>query len=362
VTLTVNEILQCIQGRIVNSAELGAQLDQIRVSQPASLGSAKSSDVTFFFSRAFEHELPMTQPGVLITGEPFVQPLEAARLPFWKKTAVIACQDPYLAMALISEKFAPELSTVAHIPSGHTSHLPPAQIHPTAVIASSAEIAPGVQIGPHCVVEDGVQIGSNTILYPGCYIGPQCKIGESCVLFPQVTLYEGTRVGNSVRIHSATVLGADGFGYAPKKQGRQVVGHQKIYHLGHVSIGDHVEIGAGCTIDRGTFGDTWVGPHAKIDNQVHLGHNVRVDEGAILCGGICLAGNASVGKYAYVAGMVGVINHIHVGDGAQVGAMSLVTKDVPARGTAVGNPQREYKEHFKVHAMLSRMLAERRSK
>lgn len=361
-TLTVSEILQIIQGRIVNSADLGPLLDEIRVSQPASLGSAKPSDVTFFFSRAFEHELPMTRPGVLITGEPFVQPLEAARLPFWKTAAVIACQDPYLAMALLSEKFAPSLSTVAHLPSGHTSQLPPAEIHPTAIVAPSAEIAPGVKIGPHCVIEDRVQIGANTVLYPGCYVGPHCKVGESCVLFPQVILYEGTRIGNSVRIHSTTIIGADGFGYAPKRNGKQVVGHQKIYHLGHVSIGDHVEIGAGCTIDRGTFSDTVVGSHAKIDNQVHLGHNSRVDEGAILCGGICLAGNASVGKYAYVAGMVGIINHIHVGDGAQVGGMTLVTKDVPAQGTAVGNPQREYKEHFKVQAMLSRMLAERRKK
>jgi UDP-3-O-[3-hydroxymyristoyl] glucosamine N-acyltransferase len=158
------------------------------------------------------------------------------------------------------------------------------------------------------------------------------------------------------------VIGSDGFGYAPKKQGSQVTGHQKIYHLGRVVVGDDVEMGANCCVDRSTLGETRIEKNSKLDNLVHLGHNSYLGEGAVICGGTCLAGNARVGKYAYVGGLTGIGNHVHVGDGATVGALTMVTKDVQAGGTAVGNPQRDRREHFRAHALLSRLLEERRSK
>lgn len=355
--LSLKEIVECVSGRVVNSSLLGARLESISVDRPTPLGVAGLSNLAFFFSRAFENELSTAHPGVLITGEAFVRPLEKANLPFWSSAAVVACEDPYLAMALLSEKFAAQLSTVA----------PPllsrevAAIHPTAVVAASAELALGVKIGPHCVIEEGVKIGAGTVLYPGCYVGPRCVLGEQCTLFPNVTLYEWTRLGNRVRIHAGSVLGADGFGYAPKRNGKQVLGHQKIYHLGHVVVEDDVEIGANSCVDRGTLGETRVGKNSKLDNLVHIGHNSRLDEGAVICGGTCLAGNASVGKYAYIGGLTGITNHVHVGDGGSVGALTLVTKDVPP-GTAVGNPQRDSKEHFRAHALLSKLLEKRRLK
>ncbi|CAM6054194.1 unnamed protein product [Sphagnum tenellum] len=180
-------------------------------------------------------------------------------------------------------------------------------------------------------------------------------MGDSTVLFPRVTLYESTRVGSRVRIHAGAVLGSDGFGYSPKKDeiSKQPLGHQKIYHLGCVHIEDDVEIGANSCIDRGTIGETRIGRYSKLDNLVHIGHNARLDEGAVICGGTCLAGNASVGRYAYVGGLSGIGNHVHVGDGAKVGALTMVTKDVANASSAVGNPQRDAKEHFRAHALLS---------
>jgi UDP-3-O-[3-hydroxymyristoyl] glucosamine N-acyltransferase len=175
-------------------------------------------------------------------------------------------------------------------------------------------------------------------------------------------LYEATQLGNRVRIHSGSVLGSDGFGYAPKIDQGQVSGHQKIYHLGRVVLEDEVEVGANSCVDRGTFGETRIGKFSKLDNLVHIGHNAKLDEGVIVCGGTCLAGNASVGKYAYIGGLTGIGNHVHVGDRAKVGALSMVTKDVVSGSTVVGNPQRESKEHFRAHALLSRLLAERRRK
>ncbi len=351
------EVLNWVSGRFVNENSLEIPLERISVERPASLASSKEGDLAFFFSRDYEKELLSASPGILITGEPFVGPLEAAKLPLWKKSAIIACKDPYYAMALLSGKFAQAISSVAWVEGGTKK-----EIHPASHVDPAAEIAEGVRIGPHCVVEAKAKIGRGTVLYPGCVIGPGCKIGENCVLFPGVTLYEWTELGNRVRLHAGSVLGADGFGYAQKRDGNGKVEHQKIYHLGKVVVGDGAEIGANSCVDRGTFGETRIGRNAKLDNLVHVGHNSFVGEGAIICGGTCLAGNAVVVRYAMVGGLTGITNHVQVGDGASVGAMTLVTKDVPAGGTAVGVPQREYKEHFQTHALLSRLLADRKSR
>ena len=361
-SFSVSEILGFIEGRVVNLEVLGDCLNTIRVDRPSSLAYSTAHDLAFFFSKAFMHELPTAHPGILITGDPFVSPLEKAGLSLWKGSAVISCADPYLALALLSEKFAPSLSSAAHVPGILDQELLAPQIHPTAVVSPSADLALGVEIGAHCVIEDQVQIGRGTVVYAGCVIGKAASIGENGVLFPGVVLYEGTRVGDRVRLHSGVVLGSDGFGYAPKRAGKKVVGHQKIYHLGKVIVGDDVEIGANSCVDRGTFGDTSIANQVKLDNLVHVGHNARLDEGAIVCGGTCLAGNAKIGKFAYIGGLSGITNHVEVGDGGSVGALTLVTKDVEPGGTAVGNPQREYKAHFRVNALLNKLLGERRKK
>lgn len=351
-SFSVDEIASITGGRVVNAGELGEKARTIRVERPAPLSASRESDLAFFFSREYQHELPQARAGVLITGEPFVAPLRAAGLPLWERTAVIACKDPYFAMALLSEKFAANLSTV-----GPRERSAKTLVHSSAVVHPSVVLGAGVEIGENCVLEEGARIGAGTRLFPGCFVGARAEIGEDCTFLPQVIVYEWTRVGSRVRIHAGSVLGADGFGYAPKQDGASVTGHQKIWHLGRVVVGDDVEIGALCTVDRGTLGDTVLGNQVKLDNQVHVGHNAQVAEGAVLCGGVRLAGRASVGRFVYMGGMVGVINNVHVGDGATVAAFTLVSKDVPPGGTAVGIPQRTQKEHFRAHAALNRMIA-----
>lgn len=358
-SFSVQQILDWIGGTWVNAETLGSQ--SIQVNRPAPLAHSKSTDVAFFFSKSFEKELIHANPGILVTGLPFVEPLKAANFPFWKTTAVLACANPYLAMAILTEKFAPALSSVAHVPPTADQRKGKApEIHPSAVVDESVQFGEDVQIGPHCVIEKNVRIGKGTHLYAGCYIGPDCTIGDDCVLFPGVTLYESSHLGHRVRIHARSVLGADGFGYAPVMQNSLPVGHQKIYHLGKVIVGDDVEIGAMVTVDRGTLSDTRIEKNAKLDNHVHIGHNALVDEGAAICGGTCLAGRARVGKYAYIGGLTGIINDVDVGDGALVGALSLVSKDVPFRGEMVGNPIRNRREHFQIQAMLSRLLQDKK--
>ncbi|MCM2322271.1 MAG: UDP-3-O-(3-hydroxymyristoyl)glucosamine N-acyltransferase [Oligoflexia bacterium] len=355
-SFSVSQILGWTGGRLANAEALGPAVEAIRVERPVPLGVSRPTDLAFFYNKAYEAEARTANPGVLITAEPFLKPIEASGHPLWKTAAVVSCSDPYLAMALLSEKFAECLSTVAHT----VSTVAETEVHPSAILDPSAEIGHRVRIGPHCVIEAGARIGDDTVLYPGCYVGPDVRIGQRCVLFPGVILYEWTQIGDRVRIHAGSVLGSDGFGYAQRREGKQVVGHQKIFHLGRVVVGDDAELGANVCVDRSTFGETRIGCNAKLDNDVHLGHNVILDEGAVICGGTALAGRARIGRYAFVGGMTGITNDVYVGDGASVGAVTLVTKDVAAGSTAVGVPAREYREHFKIHAMLNRMLDEKK--
>jgi UDP-3-O-[3-hydroxymyristoyl] glucosamine N-acyltransferase len=351
VAFTIRDILGWSGGRLANGEALGALSESIRVCRPGQLGTSTPDEIAFFFSKEYQNEVPTARAGILITGEPFVAPLQAARPPWWPSTAVIACADPYLAMAILSEKFAESLSTAGPRPC-----VPPG-VHPSSVIHPTAEIGPGVSIGPFTEVQAGARIGARSVIGSNCSIGPGAMIGEDTRLFASVVVYESVRIGSRVRIHSNTTLGSDGFGYAPRTgPDGKPTGHQKIWHLGRVLVGDDAEIGANCSIDRGTFGDTVVGRGAKLDNQVHLGHNSRVDEGGIVCGGTCLAGGASVGAWAYVGGLTGITNRVHVGEGAKVAALALISKDVPPGETAVGNPQRSHSDHFKAHALLNRML------
>ena len=355
VTFSLRQIIEWTNGRVVNEQDLVRGLDKVQVNRIATLGESQPNDVTFYYLRSFAAEFARAKPGILVTNETMRREMGSAPVDY----AIVVCADPYSAMAQLSAKFADRLSSVAHIPL--PENFKPTSIHPTAVIDPSVEMGEGVQVGPHCVIERGCRIGARTVLYPGCFVGPQCVIGSSCVLFPRVTLYELTQLGDRVRIHAGAVIGADGFGYAPKREGRVVTGHQKIYHMGRVLVGDDVEIGANACVDRGTFGDTRLGKNVKLDNQVQVGHNAQLDEGAILCGSTSLAGHASIGKYAYLGGLTGVTNHTHIGDGAMVGALSLITKDVPPGGTAVGSPQRTQREHFKAHAFLNKLLTKKRS-
>ena len=358
-TLSLEKVLQRTGGRWVNpeasSRKLGTA-SQIQVSRPAPLSGSQAGDLAYFFSKEYKGELPLAQPTILITGEPFVGPLEKSGLALWTDTAIVACPDPYLAMGVLSEDFARAASSVAHLDRPAET-----KIHPSAVIAADAKIGHQVKIGPYCVIESGAQIGDGSVLYAGCSVGPNVTVGQDCVLFPSVVLYENVQIGNRVRIHASSVVGADGFGYAARKSPAGMSGHQKIFHLGVVVIEDDVEIGAMTTIDRSTLGETRIGRFVKIDNQVQVGHNVVIGEGSILCAGVGLAGRASVGRYALLGGFVGVANAVHVGDGASVAAMTGVSSDVPPRGAVAGNPQREYSEHFRAHALLNRLLAERSS-
>ena len=205
--------------------------------------------------------------------------------------------------------------------------LTPTQIAETAQIGENATIHAGVTI------DDDVIIGDNAVIYPGCYIGPRCRIGDSLLLYANVVLYDDTVIGDRVTIHSGTVIGEDGLGYAPV--GAKWV---KIPQIGHVQIGDDVEIGANCAVDRATLGKTVIGSGTKFSNLIAIGHGTQIDENCLFVAQVGLAGSVNVGKHVTMAGQVGVVGHIAIGDNATLGAKAGVTNDVPAGATFLGQP------------------------
>jgi len=221
----------------------------------------------------------------------------------------------------------------------------PAAIHPTAVIDPSAVLEEGVGVGAYAVVGKHCRLGAGVRVGEHCVLGDNVTIGSGSRLYPRVTLYEDCQIGGECIIHSGAVLGADGFGFL-LAEGIQA----KIPQVGDVVIGNHVEIGANTTIDRGTLGSTVVGDGTKIDNCVQIGHNCVIGRHSILCAQVGLAGSTIVGDYVYLAGQVGVAGHVSIGDRAMIGAQSGVSTDVPPGALFFGYPAREASEMRRVYA------------
>jgi UDP-3-O-[3-hydroxymyristoyl] glucosamine N-acyltransferase len=215
----------------------------------------------------------------------------------------------------------------------------PAGIHPTAVVAQSAQIDPTAHIGPHCAIGERVKIGARSVLQAGNFVGDDSKLGDDVNLFSNVTIYPRGQIGSCVRIHANSVVGSDGFGYV---QDGDI--HRKVPQIGNVIIGDDVEIGAGVTIDRGALGSTVIGKGAKIDNLVQIAHNVEIGEHCLLVAQTGIAGSSKLGNYVVIAGQVGIAGHLKIGNQATVTAQSGVMNDIPDGEKWFGTPAQPDKE------------------
>jgi UDP-3-O-[3-hydroxymyristoyl] glucosamine N-acyltransferase len=219
---------------------------------------------------------------------------------------------------------------------------PLASVHPTAKIGAEASVHPFAVVGAGCVV------GARCRIHSGAIVGEDCRLGNDVTLYPHAVLYPNTVLGDRVAIHANAVIGADGFGYR-FQYGQQV----KVPQLGSVEIGDDVEIGAGTTIDRGTFGATRVGAGTKIDNLVMIGHNCRIGRHNVIVSQVGMAGSSSTGDYVVIAGQVGVVDHVHIGDGCVVGGQAAVTKDVPPGLRLLGSPATPEREQKRMLMSLA---------
>jgi len=245
--------------------------------------------------------------------------------------------NPYAAFARILALFHPAEA----LPDG---------VHPSAVMGAHSEYGQDAAIGPLTVIGDHVRIGRRARIYPGVVIGDHVTIGDDVRLYPNVSVLARCRLGDRVTIHAGTVIGSDGFGFAPDGEA-----YRKIPHTGIVQIDDDVEIGAANTIDRGTFGKTHLKKGVKTDNLVHIAHNVTVGENTVLVAQVGISGSTTIGRHVVLAGQVGVAGHIEIGDYVMAGGQSGIGSDVPAGEMISGSVAMPHKTWLKVQRIMPRL-------
>ncbi len=324
---TLKEIAEFVQARLVGDGS-------VQVSGIASIQAASAMDLVFVESgENLDSALKSPAAGV-ITGE-FSQGTV-------HKKPLLICPQPRLAFARAAKLLCPA-------PVGT------AGTHAGAVVSPSARLGNNVRVEAFAVIRDGVEIGDNTRVGAGTSIGVNVKIGNDCDLYPNVTIYSGTRLGNRVIVHGGAVLGSDGFGYVrDKTTGR----YEKFPQMGKLEIEDDVEIGANTAIDRGALAVTRISRGVKIDNLVHVGHNVRIGEDVVIAAQTGFSGSITVEKNAVIGGQVGIGEQATIGEGVMLGGQSGVLPKKILRGQGVafwGTPAKPVREYLKELAALGRL-------
>ena len=290
-----------------------------RIQGLGSLSSAGPTEISFLSNPRLQSQLANTRAAAVIVTAQVYQSLQGASYS-WRP---VMCSQPYLMYALLAQWF--DQHRLASLETG---------IHPTAIIHSSAQLGQGVSVGPHCVIEQGVQVGSGTRIGAGCVIGANSLLGSNCLLHARVTLYHGVRVGDRAIIHSGAVLGADGFGFAPDPLNGGA--WAKIAQIGSVRVGDDVEIGANTTVDRGAIEDTVLGNGVKLDNQIMIAHNVQVGDHTAMAACVGVAGSTVIGKRCTIGGAAMLSGHLTLADDVHVSGGTAVTSSVAAPGRYTG--------------------------
>lgn len=296
---SLGELAALLGARVVGDAEA-------RVYALAPIQSADAGTLSFVANPKYRKFLLDTKATAVILNESMLEHCPCNAL---------VVGNPYLAYAQVSHLFA----VAPNCPHG---------IHPTAVVHSGARLAAGVHVGPLAVIEQGADIGEGVVIGAQCFVGANTRIGAGSFLWPNVTIYHGVKLGCRTIIHAGTVIGSDGFGYA-QAQGKWV----KIAQIGGVDIGDDVEIGACCTIDRGAMGDTVIENGVILDNQVHISHNASVGENTAIAGKSGISGSSRIGKNCTMAGMSGLVGHIEVCDNVHVSALTAISHSITEPGT-----------------------------
>lgn len=296
----------------------------------APIEQAAGGDLTFVAQPRFLDQLERTPAAAVLVARSLVVAANT-------RTALIRVDNPYLAFIAILKKVLPGPGPVCGIAAT-------AQVHPRSRVGKAVSIGPYVVIEAGCEIGDGAQIGAH------CYIGPGVRIGANSVLFPHVCLGHGVVVGRNVIIQFGSVIGSDGFGYL-RHEGR----YHKIPHVGTVVIEDEVEIGANCTIDRGTFGQTHLRRGAKLDNLIHVAHNVEIGEHTVIAAQTGISGSTKIGREVTIAGQVGIAGHLEIGDRTTFGAQAGVTKSIPAGTVVSGYPARDHAQARREEAAIRRL-------
>ena len=292
----------------------------LRITGPAALCDAGPSEISFLAHGRYREQLVSTRAGAVVVEQGDRLP-ELAQRGATPAPSILRCENPGRAFSRIILEYSPP------------DPAPEPGVHPSAVVDASVEIGVGTSIGALSSVGPGCVLADGAVLEPGVHLGRDVHIGARTRLHAKVVVYAHVHIGADCLIHSGTVIGADGFGFEPTPEG-----WEKTPQCGSVRIDDRVEIGANVTIDRARFGETHIGEGVKIDNLVHLAHNVCVEPHAMLIAQSGVAGSSRIGSWAILAGQAGVSGHLQVGAGARIGGSSAVFKDVPPGIDVFGMP------------------------
>jgi len=294
-SLTLQEIAKTTEGKLQGDANR-------KIVGAAPLSEATDSEISFFGNQRYLPQLRNTRASAVFVPMDFADSVTID---------LVRVENPAKSFEQIVRHFAPAPITFT------------VGIHPTAVIDPSAKLGKGVSIQPYVVVEPGVEIADGTVIGAGTYIGHETVIGPNCMIYPHVTIRERTRIGARAIIHAGAVIGADGFGFEAER-GR----YEKVPQIGIVQIDDDVEIGANVTIDRARFGRTWIQNGVKLDNLIHIAHNVVIGENTMMAAQVGISGSTRIGKRVMIAGQVGSVGHIEIGDDTILGAKTGISKSI----------------------------------
>jgi len=298
-TYTLEQLAKLTDSRLIGDKN-------IQINSVAPLDEASQGQISFVSNPKYINKLADSTASAVILNEALAEDYTGN---------ILINDDPYLTFARVLEILYAEPKSTA-------------TVHKSALIADDAVLHKIVNIGPNVVIDESVTIEKGVIIDAGCYIGKGSHLAEGVHLYPNVTLYKETQIGKNSIIHSAAVIGSDGFGFAPTPEKRWF----KIVQVGNVVIGEDVEIGAGATIDRAALGSTTICDGVKLDNQVHIGHNVKIEEYTVIAAATVIGGSSSVGKRCQIGGAVAISGHLSVADDVIITGKSMVIKSINKSG------------------------------
>ena len=322
---------------LIDLEDIAAQIDatiegnsKIQISGVAKIEDAKAGEISFIANSKYIKYLKETEASAIIVPKDLEEQAEGRTL--------VRSDNPYLSFLKTVVLFHPPQPLLEE------------GIHETAIVDKNTQLGKNLSIGPYTVVGKRCKIGSGSVLMPGVIVGDDVIIGQDSLIHAHVCIRERVVIGDRVVIHNGTVVGSDGFGFAP-----EAGQYFKIPQVGTVVIEDDVEIGANVTIDRATLGETRIKKGVKLDNLIQIGHNCTVEENTVIAGQAGLSGSTHIGKGVRIGGQVGFAGHLKVGDGAAIGAKSGVDKSIPENTYVFGIPARPYMEEFRIQGAIHRL-------
>lgn len=303
---TASQIAGFINGKIIGD-------ENATITGVSPIESSEKGHLSFVAQERFADFIETTDCSVLIVSQKLITKDSYP-------STIIAVDDAYLSFQVLMNLYNEMQGRKSGIEDG-------------AVFHETAEVGEDVYVGAFTCVSEKVKIGDGTQIYPQVFIGKNVKIGKNCVIYSGVRIYNYCVIGDNCIVHSNTVIGSDGFGFQPTKDG-----YQKIPQLGNVVLEDHVEIGANCTIDRGTIGSTVIGKGTKIDNLIQIAHNVKIGQNNVIAAQTGIAGSTTIGDWNQIGGQVGIVGHISIGSQVKIQAQSGVNSSTKDGDTLYGSP------------------------